>query len=272
MYGDGFSSETDVIAVKEKIEAIPDAMRQMGWNVSADLMERWLHSPRWVLPQAWKSGEPPDPASLSPAHMDQRIVRMSWAMTNPSVRIAMGALRTNMANGAARELLRKRMKALPWGTSTRTGFGSRQDSAVMLERTCQSNYENFGSKLDTLDDLYGALGMATLKVALIGEAIRDERTGRLALRVTHAGFYIRDTYDFAGAQYLGTWTKSGVLSKSQVLMNAVMDGLAFRWGKPVGHVSNRDFDSYRSSTGFGGDFMIYSDVHWEPLALTLDLG
>jgi hypothetical protein len=272
MYGNT-SSRDNPLPARKTIEAIPRAMRQMGWLVSAELMEHWLHAPAWVLPEVWKSGNPPDPGRLSPSQLDQRIVRMSWAMSHQRVLSAMDTLRVKMANGAAREVLRKRMADLSWGPDNRAVFGSRQDSAIQLERTCQSNIEAFGGKLDTMDDLYGSLGMATLKVALIGEARRDARTGRITLKVTDAGFYIRDTYDFNDFQYLGTWTERGVLNKAQMLMNTALDGMAFRWGgEPIGNVYNHDFDTYRGTTGFGGDFVIYSDVFWESANLLLDLG
>jgi hypothetical protein len=265
------ASRTNENDIRTKIESIPSAMRQMGWIVSAQLMERWLHSPAWMLPHSWKGEGTPDPRSMSLAHLDQRIVRMDWAKSHPRVRGAMGELRAKMANDAAKKLLRKRLADLAWGANTRIGFGSRQHSAIQLEQVCQSNWHGFGSKLDTMDDMYGSLGIATLKVALIGEAMRDARTGRLALRVTDAGFYIRDTYDFNGPQYLGTWTNIGVLNKAQVLANAAMDGMSFRWGKPSSHVSNRDFEVYRRTTGFGGDFVVYSDVLWENVNLLLEL-
>jgi hypothetical protein len=270
MNGNPSSRENDT-AIRAMIEAIPSTMRQMGWTVSAQLMERWLHSPAWVLPESWKGRNSPDPRSMSLSHLDQRIVRMGWAMRHYRLKDAVKKLRADMANGPARELLRSRLTDLHWGTNNRIGFGSRQHSAIQLEQSCQSNSIPFGGKLDTMDDMYGSLGKATLKVALIGEAMRDARTGRLALRVTDAGFYIRDTYDFNGPQYLGTWTKSGVMSKAQVLANAAMDGMSFRWGKPPGHVSNHDFETYRRTTRFGGDFVVYSDVLWENANLLLEL-
>jgi hypothetical protein len=266
------SSYENVTTIKAKIEAIPGAMRQMGWGVSADLMERWLHSPAWVLPVEWKGRSTPDPRQLPSGHVDQHTVRMSWAMTHPRVRTALTDLRAKMANGPARKVLAERVAGSAWGTSHRIGFGTPNDSAIQLEKTCQSNVEPFGANLDTMDDLYGSLGMATLKVALVGHALRDTRTGRLALQVTHAGFYIRDTYDFNDFQYLGAWTKNGVLSKAQMLMNAATDGMTLQWvGEPIGNVFNHDFETYRCTTGFGGDFVIYSDVHWEPANLLLEL-
>ena len=268
----GKSSRERATDIKGKIEAIPGAMRQMGWGVSAALMERWIHSPAWVLPSEWKGKDTPDPRGLSTGHLDQQIVRMSWAMANSRVRIAMTDLRRKMANGPARKVLKDRVTKLPWGTKHQLDFGNRQNRAIELERTCQSNFEAFGDEWDTMDDLYGSLGMATMKVALIGEARRDAGTGKLSLQVSHAGFYIRDTYDFNDFQYLGTWTKNGVLSKTQMVMNTALDGMVFRWGgEPIGNVFNQDFDTYRCATGFGGDFVIYSDVHWEPADLLLEL-
>jgi hypothetical protein len=269
---DGSPSNDHVLAVKNKIEAIPGAMRNMGWRVSAELMERWLRSPHWVLPSVWKSTNPPDPGTLSPKNLDQSIVRMSWAMSNPRIRAAMKALRVSMANGPARAHLARRIAKLPWGSGCRVDFGARHHSAVQLEQTCQSNFERFGDFLDTMDDLYGGIGIGTLKVALIGTAMRDIQTGKLSLQVTHAGFYIRDTYDFHGFQYLGMWSRSGVLSKAGMLLNAASDGLAFHTnGDLIGNVFNYHFDAYRRLTGFGGDFVIYSDVYWEPANFVLEL-
>jgi hypothetical protein len=256
-------------AIQEKIEAIPSAMRQMGWGVSAQLMERWLGSPAWSLPEAWKKHH--STHQYTPSHTDSRIVQMDWAMRHPRTHANIRELRSKMANEAAKQLLRDRMADLHWGKDSRVSFGSRQDCALQLENSCQANWQQIGSKLDPFDDMYGGLGMATLKVALIGEAMRDMQTGRQSLRVTDAGFYVRDTYDFSGPQYLGTWTKSRVLSKRQWLGNTITDGLTFNWGKPEGHLSNGDFDRYRRATGFGGDFVIYSDVYWESADLLLDL-
>jgi hypothetical protein len=138
----------DVAAVRDAIESIPPAMRNMGWHVSAEIMDRWIRSPAWVLPDVWKSENPPDPATLSPAHLDQSLVSMSWALTSPRVRMAMKKLRTSMANSPAKRILLDRVKRLPWGNSLRIDFGD-----------------------------------------------------------------IRDTYDFNGPQYLGTWDRTRVLKR-----------------------------------------------------------
>lgn len=270
MYGNASSRES-AAKIREKIEAIPKAMRRMSWSVSAALMERWLRSPAWRMPEAWKGKHAPDPRSMALPHLDQNIVRMNWVMRHPRARAAMDELRANMANESARQQLRGLLTDVSWGVNDRVPFGSRELSAIWLDKVCHSNSRPLGGKLDRMDDMQGGLGAATLKVALIGEASRERRSDRTLLQVTDAGFYIRDTYDFNGPQYLGTWTRNRVWGKGGFLLNALSDGLTFRWGKPTGHLENSDFEAYRRATGFGGDFIIYSDVHWEPVNLLLDL-
>ncbi|HEY4294238.1 DUF6402 family protein [Luteibacter sp.] len=251
------------------VESIPGAMRQMGWTVSADLMDRWLGSPAWVLPHEMKKHQPHH--RYTPENTDQRIVRMAWAMTHPRLKINVDELRKKMANALAKENLRERLLNSRWSAQREFAFGSRHDSAVDLEDTCQSNSLPFGEKLGLLDDMQGSLGVGSVKVALIGEATRDVRAGRLTLKVTHAGFYIRDTYDFSGFQFLGAWTTDRVLSATQMALNFPRRDMASR-GTPVSatHVFNRDFENYRRVTGYGGDFVVYSDVLWESMNLSLE--
>lgn len=264
-------SPRDNEATVEMIRAIPDAMRQMGWHVSAALMDRWLRTPAWSMPEWWKGKYGPDPRVIAASQVDNRIVRAAWAMSRPRMREKVIELRGKMANTPAREELRRKLSELPWGSRTRLTFGSRGDDALTLDRTCQSNSVRAGSPMDTMDDMYGALGRFTVKVALIGEATRTGH-GKFSLKVTDAGFYIRDTYDFNGPQFLGVWSRSGALGKVKTAMNVVGNGLTFQWGRPAGHVSNEDFDVYRRATGFGGDFIVYSDVIWESANMTVDLG
>jgi hypothetical protein len=253
----------------ETVRSLPCAMRNMGWTTSAELMERWLRSPAWVLPPDMKAHD--NDHSYTPENTDQRLVRMAWAMEHPRFRAALDELRRNMTNQAARELWRKRFTRLKWGSTNQFIFGGLQANAVELERSCYSNRVPFGGKVDILDDMQGSLGVGTLKVALIGKATREPGTGKIALQTSHAGFYIRDTYDFNGFQYLGSWAKDRMLSGGQTALNFPRRDLAHR-GSPVKttHVFNRDFDNYRRATGFGGDFVVYSDVLWERANLKLE--
>jgi hypothetical protein len=253
----------------ETVRSIPRAMRNMGWTTSAELMERWLRSSAWVLPPEMKTHE--NGQIYTPANSDQRIVRMAWAMMHPRFKVKLDELRGKVANLPAKSLLQQRLLAPQWPTSSRFAFGRLQNTAVELENSCQSNSLVFGKKIEHLDDMHGSIGVGTLKVALIGEATRKVGTRGIFLNVTHAGFYIRDNYDFNGFQYLGAWTKNRILTGAQTGMNFPRRDMAHR-GAPVQarHVFNRDFETYRKVTGYGGDYVIYSDVLWERMNLKLE--
>jgi hypothetical protein len=269
MYGNARSRE-DAANIK-LIESIPTAMRRMGWTVSAQLMERWLRAPAWVLPAEWKKQGTAPELMPSFTQMDQTTVRMSWAMSHQRLREAMDQLRAKMANEPARELLSTRTAATEL-TPEWTIFGSRVHTAFRLDQLHQSNAIRFGSLSDPLDDMYGSLGKATLKVALIGEAKRDPSSGKVTISATHAGYYIRDTYDFNGFQFLGAWTKSGVLGSIQPPTPLTSQGVISHLDRePASHVFNHDFQAYRRATGCGGDFIVYSDVIWEAIDITLQL-
>jgi len=272
MYPSTSSPESDA-AIKAKIEAIPQAMRNMGWIVSATLMERWLRAPAWRLPEAWKiAGGAPDPRTMAMQHLDQSTVRMNWAMNFHRVKRAVELLRTRVANEAARALIRDHVRNMGFPDGKCIVFGERGLRAIDLEHRYQSNKLEFGETWDTMDDLFGAIGKGTLKVALAGTAERDSHSGRRSIRVSDIGFYIRDTYDFNGFQYLGVWTSNGALSKAQMLANSIFSTAPYGWhGEPIGNVFNGDFEAYRRSTGCGGDFVIYSDVHWESANFRVDL-
>lgn len=75
-------------------------------------------------------------------------------------------------------------------------------SAREMDGISQVNAVPFGKASDSLDDMYGALGSATLKVEVVGEAFHEKsfftRKSRHLFRVQYIGLYIRDHYDFNG--------------------------------------------------------------------------
>lgn len=262
------SEDADTVAL---IKSIPMAMRNMGWTVSAQLIERWLQAPAWVLPRSWKQYET-SPREIPFTHIEKQLVRMSWAMSHQRVQEAKSALLAKMTNDPAQRNLGKKLSAANLERGKWTAFGSKHYPVLDLERVHQSNFTTFGRLSDPMDDLYGSLGEATLKVALIGLVMRHEAAERFTFKVTDAGFYIRDTYDFNGDQYLGAWAKDRVLSLAQTALNFPRRDQAHRGSPvPITHVTNSHFDSYRRATGFGGDFVIYSNVIWEPTPMVLEI-
>jgi len=261
------------------LSRLPAAMRSMGWGTAAALMQRWFDSPAWQMPEAWKEKKTqPAPISLGAAQSDQTIVRMDWAMRFERCRKAVEVAQTRLTTPNAVERLQYLLKKAGWRGDGPFDLGALDMSAPQIDAYSQVNFAEFGKFSDSLDDMYGALGNATLKVGVVGKAFtRDDPTTRKArhyFRVEHIGFYIRDNYDFNGLQYLGTWTEDRVLTKAETIFTLTAHGqvvIRLKDG-PFAAVTNSDYREYRNKTGKGGDFIIYSDVLWKKVDQIIDLG
>ncbi|MDR0279101.1 MAG: DUF6402 family protein [Paucimonas sp.] len=258
---------------------LPGAMRNMGWETAAALMQRWFDSPAWAMPNEWKEYETqPGSMSLSAAHCDDQIVKMEWAMQFESCRNAIRIAESRIETPKAISLLKKRLKAAGWVPNAPFDLGFFGMNSLQMDSISQVNIAEFGESSDTLDDLYGALGRATLKVGVVGIAYseKDTATGVYYhyFRTSHIGFYIRDNYDFNGPQYLGTWTKNRVLTKAETILSLTPAGqsIIHIGSEPFAAISNPDFRAYRKKTGMGGDFVIYSDVMWRKHERIISLG
>lgn len=146
---------------------------------------------------------------------------------------------------------------------------------VNLDSTAQVNFKSIGSKLDTINTWYGAMGNSTLKVCVRGK--KKKIDGRNAFIVESLGFYLKDTYDFVDEgikpEPLGIWSKDRILDKkeSAIYIYSYTQGL-FGW--LARHYSgfvpvfNSDFRRWREKHGSGGDYIILCDVYWtNPLPL-----
>ncbi|MFH7450985.1 DUF6402 family protein, partial [Pseudomonas syringae pv. tagetis] len=56
-------------------------------------------------------------------------------------------------------------------------LGSNTMSARQMDACSQVNYAKFGSTCSTLDDMYGALGFATMKICVTGKTFIKEISG-----------------------------------------------------------------------------------------------
>lgn len=104
-----------------------------------------------------------------------------------------------------------------------------------------------------LDDMSAALGNFVFRVVIAGEVAPIAKSTRHRVTITEIGVYIRDSYDFNGSQFLGFWDdKDNTVSMVNPLSGS--------------SVSNEDFCNWRTKTGNGGDFLVFSDVHRRLLA------
>jgi hypothetical protein len=268
-----------VIVEPPALTRLPVAMRTMGWDTAAALMQRWFESPAWQMPESWKEDKTqPNPMTLATAQCDESIVKMAWAMKFERCRKAVEVAESRLQTPNAVKQLQSRLKRAGWKQKNSFDLGFYNMSALQLDALSQINHAPLGETMDVLDDMYGALGKATLKIGVVGKAVTEEdqitRQPYHYFHVTHLGFYIRDHYDFNGFQYLGTWTEERVLTKTETALTLTPAGqLVVRLkGGPFATVTNGDFREYRDNTAKGGDFIIYSDVLWRKVDVVIDLG
>ena len=257
-----------------RITQIPGAMRRMGWHTGAALMQRWFDTPKFEMSEEWKA-HTPDARNLTAAECDETIVKMSWVTGYARAVEALRSVHGRMDSEPALLELCAKLQKRQWDGAGYISLGHPNLSARLMDSICQVNVLRFGEVSDRLDGMYGALGVASVKIGLIGEAWQDSATGRRLFRVQKSGVYVRDTYDFNGPQFLGIWTASRVLTKAEsvsVTVGGVDDPSIVRMeDEAFTMVWNRDFRRYRNETGKGGDFIIYSDVQWMDENRVLDI-
>ncbi|KPB76000.1 Long-chain-fatty-acid--CoA ligase [Pseudomonas syringae pv. coriandricola] len=269
----------EVVIQSLALSRIPGAMRNMGWDTAAALMQRWFDSPAWEMPKEWKEEKTkPDPSTLLSAQCEEGIVKIDWAMQFERCREAVKLAESRLTNINSGVRLRMLLKNAGWVGEETFDLDTKMMKASQLDTKSQVNFAEFGSAWDMLDDMYGALGSATLKVGVSGKTFVKENLitnqKHSFFQISHLGFYIRDHYDFNGPQYLGTWTEDRVLTKAETVMTMTPQGyLVIRLKDgPFASITNGDFREYREKTGKGGDFIIYSDVHWVDSQKIIDLG
>jgi len=287
------ASDTEGVRVNVEVlhlDDIPGAMDHMGWTVSAQMMRHWFSiKPAWGMPEGWRSGkyttdatglsEDIDYTQLPSIQINDSIIKMVWAMRYPQVKEAMDYLKQHWNSRVGVIELREKLYRHGWKPGQSLTLGSKRMPAYQLDYLCQMNMRPLGSIWDTLDDFYGAIFKATLKVAVVGKAYRKllgADRGKDFFRIDALGFYLRDTYDFNadwfedGFMGLGVWSKERCLSKAEMAeykLHSVSGPTSLikrhlRFPHFV-KVQNRDFRRWQKAHNSGGDFFVFSDVLWE---------
>ncbi len=266
-----------------QLRDIPGVMRsRLGWPVASNLMERWFNGAPFRMSREMKFSESPHRLSQLPsAHLDDSTVSMQWALGFARVQGAMARLQANWATPSGIALLKQRVMGQSRGRFQQCWrFGNLSQPAKVLDETCQVNFSVFGRWSDPLDDLYGALGEAQLKIAVSGTVV-PQGHGRARVEIDELGFYLRDSYDFNDdtsfmSQPLGCWGFSGmecgVRTRLQVpLSDVIVDESPVSVQRQRYLVQNSDFRNWSSRNQRGGDFMVLSNVHKVSLPFPLKL-
>lgn len=281
----GVVVSTDVLYLND----IPEAMEKMGWHVSAKMMRRWFSTkPAYVMTPEVRDANL-IASDLLPSQFDDQIIKLDWALEYDGCLdafefLAQGGWITE--NGLS--LLKRRLIAAGWTPGKEFRLGSTRMKAIELEDLCQVNRKGFGEAYDVINDMYGAIGTGTMKIAVVGKTKVSDLTGRDNFVIEKIGLYIRDTYDFTDdpkwknhglSEPLGVWSRNRCLTKEEsaefflsrtrVTIPLAMNNLKFKGFVPV---ANKDFRRWQDAHNSGGDFIVYSDVKWiEPPVQEVEL-
>ena len=260
-------------------------MDKMGWTVSAKLMRHWFDSPAWSMSDHEREGKDANGNSLDyvslkrdfPHRVVDDVVKMDWLLGYEHVASALSRLALEWSSPNGKIQLRKRLKSAGWQPEMNFfQLGSPNMSAIELDNSCQVNRRPVGSTTNTFNDYFGAIFMATLKIAVIGHTSYNSTTKKNKFHVSKAGFYLRDTYDFnVGSGLvdkflgLGVWSKDRLLTKGETIyyLDGNLNGIGKMRNRAMfpGFVQvwNENFKEWSKKHGRGGDFFVFSDVKWE---------
>ncbi|MBU2713532.1 DUF6402 family protein [Zooshikella harenae] len=279
----GKTVEYDSFAITD----IPAAMDNMGWVMGPKLMRRWFSGKAWVMDNASRSGKI-DASALPRDHKCTDVITMKWALQYPQVQKAMEELFLGWKSRAGIRLLVRRLKMLGWTPDVPELILESEDKSVdQIHDSAQVNFRYFGKAIDTIDDMYGAIGKGTLNIAVSGVAKKH------LFYIEKVGFYIKDTYDFTLADktiatyspsnFLGVWNKERCLNKVETTeffggeywyvpgvsgpQLGILSPILFESKKKYAKqgfvaVFNQHFNAWREARQVGGDFVLFSDVAW----------
>jgi hypothetical protein len=244
------------------LDEIPNAMRAMGWTVAPQLMEHWFSiKPAYVMTSKVRTSSA---INLKPSEYNDSILKIEWLQqSSPQWRDASQKIIEGWATTKGIVQLKKCLSNKGWqsGQKQSVFLGSDKYTARECDEYVPINFLSVGHLTDTIDDVYGAIGNGTLKLTVCGYT--TQVAGVDYFQVTKTGLYVRDTYDFTGDnEPLGIWSRKGVLSKAGMAAYAVNPMFyAIQGYVPV---FNRDFRRWQDAHNSGGDFIVYSNVQWEP--------
>lgn len=164
------SQENKVVHNVFYIDMIPDAMKKMGWDMAPKLMKNWFSiSPSYAFTEENKKENlNADATKLESSRVNSDIVKMSWAINYEQVSSGIDTLKKKWKSINGIERLKKLLKNKGDYNKASVEIGYTDDVKV-LDATSQVNTISIGSKFDTVNDWYGAMGNANLKVCVRGK-------------------------------------------------------------------------------------------------------
>jgi hypothetical protein len=282
------------------IQEIPGAMRRIYLPVSATLMERWFAGRLNYSPTTENEEKEINQDGMPyPQDMyDTTTVKLSWVLKFSRAKerydqLINKEIYTERAKKTIANIL-SNYKKHDWITADHIC----KNDPILLHRIFQfqhisvdgdlshkiglllkNNLERSGAP----DDLTGALGSFVIYAA-IGSAHFSRKPGSSSIiaKVTGIFVYVKDNYTFTDkkgnrSQYLGHWNHTGVIvvpisyaaslsSYIPYVESPVTLGDPSIRGNVFYPTLNSDFRKWAIKHQRGGDFIIYTDRHFVPLA------
>lgn len=234
-------------------------------------MRQWLAKGGYTMPDAVKRGTQAPP----PRATDTQSVTMTWAMAVPRFATAQRTLANTWSNSTRIGPTRRQIAAQLHGWMSTYGvdaakpfrFGDLSRRVPEIDMRCAVNREVVTSDwYGAVDDFHAAFGSALVRLAVSGMV--ESVGGGWRVVIDEIGTYLRDAYDFNGDQPLGSWGPTG-LSRVAVLAPEIEVDLRRNiplTGQRFWRVGNDSFRRFRTLTGMGGDYMVYSNIRRQRLA------
>lgn len=258
---------------------LPAVMRRMGWVKSAEVMDAWFAGAAKIMSATEKSARARDSAYPA-AFRRTGMFSMDWILGFERAQRACDTLVAGLGQTGVADAVRTRVAE----AVTRTGrmparFTQNASNVLALQDHWRIDATWVGTDVGItgplLDDLYGSLGNFALIAAILDASIEPAAAGRPAQAVVRSvGVYMRDTFEFLGAQYLGHWNENGMGLVPAAALNARYgsdpEWHTSGWSPSLGWmtpINNSDFDRWRADHQQGGDLLLLSDVR--PFAVNL---
>lgn len=240
---------------KFDLQYLPGAMDRMNEPICAALLRKWfslsLNYP--VDSDGKKKGVNKNGNSYSASHVDTTTVTLAWILAYPRALARFRALKEMLRTPAALSLIAKKLNKLPTGTREIAAYREtdRQKRHELFQfQTVDVDVESLekyvlyaeAKERGHPDDLAGALGGFAFYAAIHAGDIEHFHGKRVAT-IKHVDFYMKNPYSFfddpedGGTQYLGHWSKDGVLLSMESFG-------ASRTGKVMSESINGGFGKY----------------------------
>ncbi len=247
------------------VRYVPGVLKALGWNKGAELQEEWFSR------QASSNPDSNNP-NLS-------IITMNWILGFTSAKTLLSSMITQKiwVNTAGKRALLSEIKrmikdnevTIPINEGSSSSFGVFNNTIINYKNKRIPKFDKYHyqerafapGSFSTLDDLTAALANFVFRMSSGGTITKNK--DNYTIQIIKVATYVRDSFDFIdpgwASQNLGYWN----IQENKVVK--------FSLGSGYRLIENSSYQNYRSEFQMGGDFRLYSDIHYTNTNDTFDV-